>query len=60
MGYGGSKIENSKALLKSRDEGIDGVIKEGNLVLIRFIFKRSAGILKKQLEDLNCKSLLAH
>ena len=31
MGYGGSKIENSKVLGKSGDEGIDGVIMEDKL-----------------------------
>ena len=31
MGYGGSKIENSRVLGKSGDEGIDGIIKEDKL-----------------------------
>ncbi len=31
MGYGGSKIENSKVLGRSGDEGIDGVINEDKL-----------------------------
>lgn len=31
MGYGGSKVENSKVLGKTGDEGIDGVIKEDKL-----------------------------
>ena len=33
MGYGGSKIENSKVLGKSGDEGIDGIINEDKLGL---------------------------
>ncbi len=47
MGYGGSRQDTGKAIGKSNDEGIDGIIKEDKLGLDRvyiFIKRRNGRI----------------
>lgn len=56
MGYGGSLRDAGKAIGKSGDEGIDGIIKEDRLGLDIIYVQAKDG--KQQLEDLKYKSLL--
>jgi len=56
MGYGGSIQDAGKAIGKSGDEGIDGVIKEDKLGLDTIIYKQKDG--RVSLDVLNFTSLL--